>query len=116
MEDMLQSHPSLAADDDAILKLIHVEILARNEVGQKPTLSEWQERFPRLLSRIEHILPLRNVFGSEMPTLSDPTSRLTNPQASVQARSAAPDRQLPDPSGDRAEGGWGSSTRPDSPA
>jgi eukaryotic-like serine/threonine-protein kinase len=91
VEDLLKSSPLLAGTDEAILELIHVEILTRNELGQKPTLGEWQERFPRLLPRMEQMLSLRSVFGSEMPTLSDPTSVSANQLASVQG----PDGRLP---------------------
>jgi WD40 repeat protein/tRNA A-37 threonylcarbamoyl transferase component Bud32 len=40
-------------------------------MGLKPTLAEWQERFPLLLPRVEEIASLRSAFDTEMPTLSD---------------------------------------------
>lgn len=84
VEDLLDAYPALAAQDEAVLELIHVEILTRKELGQKPTLTEWQERFPRLLPRMEQMLSLRSVFGLEMPTLSDSTAPSASSQASVQ--------------------------------
>ncbi len=84
VEDVLESHPSLASNDEAVLELIHVEFVTRNDLGQNLTLKEWQERFPRLLPRMETIVSLRGVFGSEMPTLSDSTAGQENPLVSVQ--------------------------------
>ena len=84
VEDVLGSHPSLASNDEAVLELIHVEVVTRNDLGQNLTLKEWQERFPRLLPRMETIVSLRGVFGSEMPTLSDSTAGQENPLVSVQ--------------------------------
>ncbi|MGC8638467.1 MAG: protein kinase domain-containing protein [Isosphaeraceae bacterium] len=91
VEDLLNTYPALAGTDEAVLELIHVEILTRKELGQKPTVDEWQERFPRLLPRMEQMLSLRSVFGAEMPTLTDPTTVSANPLASAQG----PDGRLP---------------------
>jgi hypothetical protein len=69
VEDLLTRYPLLTAYDEAVLELIHAEVMTRNELGQRPSLEEWQERFPRLLPKMEEIVHLSGVFGSEMPTL-----------------------------------------------
>ena len=79
VEELLADYPALGLSDEAIVELIHAEVVARNELGQRPTLEEWQERFPGLLPRIEHVPELRDLFGSEIPTLSDISNAPTNP-------------------------------------
>ncbi len=79
VEELLVDYPALGLSDEAMVELIHAEVVARNELGQRPTLEEWQERFPRLLPRIEHVPELRDLFGSEIPTLSDTSNAPTNP-------------------------------------
>ena len=85
VEELLEIHPLLARNDEAVLELIHAEVSTRNDMGQRPTLEEWEERFPRLLPRMEQIVSLRSVFDSEMPTLSDSSAGTADPLASVQA-------------------------------
>lgn len=71
VEDLLERYPALAASDEAVLELIHTEIATRSELGRRPTLNEWRERFPRLIPRMDRILSQHSAFGTEMPTLSD---------------------------------------------
>ena len=85
VEELLEIHPLLARNDEAVLELIHAEVSTRNDMGQRPTLEEWEQRFPRLLPRMEQIVSLRSVFDSEMPTLSDSSAGTADPLASVQA-------------------------------
>ncbi|MGO8899835.1 MAG: hypothetical protein ACLQU5_16015, partial [Isosphaeraceae bacterium] len=85
VEELLEIHPLLARNDEAVLELIHAEVSTRNDMGQKPTLREWEERFPRLLPRMEQIVSLRSVFDSEMPTLTDSSASTVDPLATVQA-------------------------------
>ncbi len=68
---MLADHPHLAGNDEAVLELVHAEVSTRNDLGERPTLEEWERRFPQLLPRMEQTLALRMVFDSEMPTLTD---------------------------------------------
>lgn len=83
VEELLEIHPLLARNDEAVLELIHAEVSTRNDMGQRPTLEEWEERFPRLLLRLEQIVSLRSVFDSEMPTLTDSSAGTADPLASV---------------------------------
>jgi len=85
VEELLEIHPLLARNDEAVLELIHAEVSTRNDMGQRPTVEEWEERFPRLLPRMEQIVSLRSVFDSEMPTLTDSSAGTADPLASVQA-------------------------------
>lgn len=71
VEDILARYPELAGNDETVLELIHSELTTRNELGQRPSLEEWKERFPRLMPKMEGLVPLSGFFGSEMPTLSD---------------------------------------------
>src|SRR3954453_3630466 len=85
VEEVLGRYPDLAGNDEAVLELIHAEVTTRNELGQRPSLEEWQERFPRLLPKMGEIVPLSGYFGSEMPTLSD--------SSAVGAEGGAPQRE-----------------------
>jgi len=91
VEELLEGHPLLARNDEAVLELIHAEVITRNDMGQRPTLEEWEERFPQLLPRMEQMISLRSVFDTEMPTLTDTSAGSADPLASVQA----PDGRLP---------------------
>jgi len=84
VEEFLEFHPLLARNDEAVLELIHAEVSTRHDMGQRPTLEEWQDRFPRLLPRMEQIVSLRSVFDSEMPTLTDSSAGTADPLASMQ--------------------------------
>jgi WD40 repeat protein/serine/threonine protein kinase len=74
VEDLLAAYPTLSLSDEAVFELIHAEVSTRRELGDRPTLEEWQTRFPALLRRREDLDTLRSLFGSEMPTLSDGAS------------------------------------------
>ena len=84
VEEFLENHPVLARNDEAVLELIHAEVSTRNDMGQRPTLEEWEVRFPRLLPRMERIVSLRSVFDSEMPTLTDSSAGTAEPRAPEQ--------------------------------
>ncbi|QEH34138.1 Serine/threonine-protein kinase StkP [Aquisphaera giovannonii] len=90
VEAILSAYPTLGENEEAVLELIHTEVTTRHDLGQKPTLDEWQERFPDLLGRMESLLSLREVLGSEMPTLSDGSGPAPAPAA--QAERGADDR------------------------
>jgi WD40 repeat protein/tRNA A-37 threonylcarbamoyl transferase component Bud32 len=84
VEELLARYPRLAETEEAILELIHVELTARNGLGQRPSLAEWRARFPRLLPRLEEGDRFQGAFASEMPTLSDSSA------AGVHAESIPP--------------------------
>jgi WD40 repeat protein/serine/threonine protein kinase len=77
VEELLADYPALGVSDEAMIELIHTEVVARIELGQRLTIEEWQERFHRLLPRIENVPELRDLFGSEIPTLSDTSATPT---------------------------------------
>jgi WD40 repeat protein/serine/threonine protein kinase len=84
VEELLEIYPDLAGNDEAVLELIHAEISTRKDMGERPTLGEWQARFPRLLPRVEQIVSVRNLFDSEMPTLTDSSAASADVIASSQ--------------------------------
>jgi WD40 repeat protein len=57
VEDFLRQRPDQATDDDAVLDLIHAEVLLREQHGDAPQLDEYLARFPRLAE------PLREQFA-----------------------------------------------------
>jgi serine/threonine protein kinase/Flp pilus assembly protein TadD len=48
VEELLERCPSLSLDDECLLDLLYNEIRLSDEVGDTPTLAEYQQRFPRL--------------------------------------------------------------------
>jgi WD40 repeat protein/tRNA A-37 threonylcarbamoyl transferase component Bud32 len=71
VEEMLERYPTLAQNDESVLELMHVEVTTRRDLGQHLSLAEWQDRFPRLMPRMEELISLQDSFTSELPTLSD---------------------------------------------
>jgi WD40 repeat protein/serine/threonine protein kinase len=92
VEDLLAVYPALAGRDEAVFELIHSEISTRHDMGDRPTLEEWQNRFPSLLRRTGDLDALRNLFGSELPTLSDSPAF---EQGSELRSARCPDGRLP---------------------
>ena len=105
-------HPLLALNDEAVLELIHAEVSTRKDMGERPTLEEWEVRFPRLLPRVEQIVSLRTVFDSEMPTLTDSSAAGTEGYDGVSADDGRAACGLATTRFSRrsAEEAWGSST------
>jgi eukaryotic-like serine/threonine-protein kinase len=48
IDQILDENPSIAGETGSILDLIHNEVFLRKELGQKPELQEYQQRFPNL--------------------------------------------------------------------
>ena len=46
VEELLERYPRLAENEEAVLELIHAEVMTRNELGQRPSLEEWQRAVP----------------------------------------------------------------------
>src|SRR5262249_15519627 len=53
VERLLQEHPELRLDADAVLDLVFSEILLRQGLGEFAVLEEYQRRFPELGPAIE---------------------------------------------------------------
>jgi serine/threonine protein kinase/Flp pilus assembly protein TadD len=52
IEAHLEEHPSLRDDQEAILQLVYNEVLLRESQGEKPTLVEYETRFPTLAAEL----------------------------------------------------------------
>jgi len=48
VEELLQRHPHLAGDDNAVLDLIYNEVVLRETAGQRPEVDDYLRRFPHL--------------------------------------------------------------------
>src|SRR5689334_9726411 len=57
VESLLQRHPNLGADSDAVVELAYNEFRLRTEAGETPTADEYLRRFP------DHAGPLRHQFA-----------------------------------------------------
>src|SRR5438132_3158163 len=77
VECFVQRHPALQADVDGTLELIYNEILLRQRLGDKPSLAEYQQRFPPLASRLELLFEVHSALdedswpGAVSPTLTN---------------------------------------------
>ncbi|MBM3982526.1 MAG: hypothetical protein FJ304_20095, partial [Planctomycetes bacterium] len=48
VEELLAAHPTFVDSPNAVLELICNEVVLREERGERPALSEYQQRFPDL--------------------------------------------------------------------
>src|SRR5260370_37423140 len=60
VEDLL----SVNIDDEALLDLLYGEVLLREEFGERPTLAEYQRRFPRLAEPLQRQFDLHQALES----------------------------------------------------
>ena len=58
VEQLVASFPELASDREALLDLIYLEILHRDNKGESPTLAEYRRRFPMLTTRLTVLFPV----------------------------------------------------------
>jgi hypothetical protein len=57
VEQLLEAFPELKPDREAILDLVYLEILHRDNRGESPTLVEYRRRFPALTARLAVLFP-----------------------------------------------------------
>ncbi|WP_165074108.1 WD40 repeat domain-containing serine/threonine protein kinase [Paludisphaera rhizosphaerae] len=69
VEGILADEPSLAADDDAILDLILVEMAARRTRGDEPLAAEWEARIQEMVSTPRRREAILSLLSTEMKTL-----------------------------------------------
>ena len=102
VEELLIHYPRLAESEEAVLELILAEVSARNEMGQRPSLKEWQERFPRLLPRMEEAAEFQSVRlgDADLARLVGGRGTPRHP-AGPDRGEPTQDRQLSDPGGGR---------------
>jgi serine/threonine-protein kinase len=58
VEALLAQHPALA-DPDALLDLLFAEVALREQHGERPTVAEYQQRFPQHADRLSHLFQAR---------------------------------------------------------
>ncbi|APW60899.1 WD40 repeat domain-containing serine/threonine protein kinase [Paludisphaera borealis] len=71
VEDLLAGNPNLAGDHNAVLELILAEVATRSELGEKPSVDEWEHRISLLIPDAERRISIQNLLVSEMVTLSE---------------------------------------------
>ncbi len=57
VEQLLDAFPELKTNREAVLDLIYLEILHRDNKGESPTLAEYRRRFPSLTARLAVLFP-----------------------------------------------------------
>ncbi len=80
-EDYFQCYPSVAADVELAVDVIYAEYLARERVGERPDLTEYQERFPELADVLTAQLNLHvamEVLDNDMPDEPDETESIAS--------------------------------------
>jgi WD40 repeat protein/serine/threonine protein kinase len=63
-EHYLEQYPGLQADLEKCLELVYGEYLLREELGQVPSLEEFQQRFPQYRSRLKQQIDLHRALES----------------------------------------------------
>jgi tetratricopeptide (TPR) repeat protein len=75
-ECLLQQHPVLQGDADAVLELIYNEVVLRQRSQEKPSLAEYQRRFPHLVERLELLFEVHSALDEDSwPMAGGPTLR-----------------------------------------
>jgi WD40 repeat protein len=77
VECLLERHPELRADVEGTLELIYNEFILRRRLGEKPSLAEYQQRFPHLAARLELLFEVHAALDNDSrpvggaPTMTD---------------------------------------------
>ncbi len=71
VEDVLAGNPALADDPDAVLELILVEASTRHELGDRPSVDEWEHRISLLIPDVQRRSSVQNLLTSELATISE---------------------------------------------
>ena len=88
VEEYVARHPELAGDAEAILDLIYLEVMLREEHGESPRPEEYRRRFPHLMGGC---LFGRSGASEGLPTQGRGASRAVSPSgAGTAVRIACP--------------------------
>jgi serine/threonine protein kinase/tetratricopeptide (TPR) repeat protein len=69
VEDLFAAAPALGGDEDAALELIYTEFVLRAELGQRPSPTEYCERFPDRIERLRRLFDVHlQVCASSVST------------------------------------------------
>ncbi len=79
VEQILEAHPELASDRDAVLKLICEEVCLRQESGLTLDATELVERFPQWRREVESLLECRRLIEPGLQV--DPALETSDPMA-----------------------------------
>jgi tetratricopeptide (TPR) repeat protein len=64
-EQYLEAFPALANDSEFALDLVYTEFLLREEMGEKPTLEEFRDRFPHFAAELGLQIDLHQAMQTE---------------------------------------------------
>jgi WD40 repeat protein len=70
VECILARHPNLQSDGEAVLDLIYHEVLLRRQAGRRPTVDDYQSRFPKLADAIRRLFEVDDVIEAPEPAAS----------------------------------------------
>jgi predicted Ser/Thr protein kinase len=62
VEEILRHQPELQKDIELVLDLIFTEFVVREDLGERPAISEYVQRFPRFAHRLERLFALDHAF------------------------------------------------------
>jgi WD40 repeat protein len=68
VEGLLQQHPTLADHAERVLDLIYHEVLFREARGERPTVDDYQKRFPRLADKLADLFEVHRAVESQSDT------------------------------------------------
>lgn len=69
-EDYLRESPAVADSPENALVLINGEIQLRREMGERPTLDEYRQRFPEFAGQLAHLFEMENAFSETAAALN----------------------------------------------
>src|SRR5262249_47346387 len=74
----LNDHPVLRGDPEAVFLLVYSELLLRREMGESPTLGEYQATYPEFAERLRLQLELHDALG-DLSSLAWPETLVSDP-------------------------------------
>jgi hypothetical protein len=93
VEDLLDRHPALASDPEAVLELVYHEVELRRQRGERPDPGEYQRRFPALAGPLRALLEVEGALrAADLPSEStqDAGARTPAPAGGAAAGPAPP--------------------------
>jgi eukaryotic-like serine/threonine-protein kinase len=93
-EEFVRQHQNVGSDEEVLLDVVFAEYVAREELGERPTLEEYVRRFPNLGERLTRLLSLDEAIRG-LPAV-DPGAETHDPHAAETMAAPRRPTEIPD--------------------
>jgi serine/threonine protein kinase/WD40 repeat protein/tetratricopeptide (TPR) repeat protein len=97
VEELVQAHPSLRANADAVLDLLYLEVLLREERGESVEVEEYARRFPHLAEPFRELFRVHQALDSGSITVAEAPPRLVKVRSRLAAIGTQSSEGVPRP-------------------